>query len=275
MALRRIGNFVWLAAGLAVMASAWGCSGTGAQSELPGFLQELLPPSPSKVARDAFNVYDPDTRRRAVNLLSTADWGDEAPYLRTYRLLIDDPDPTVRAACLSALARHGEVEDVTLILPNLQHDDPLVRWEAAKALQRLHREDAVDPLIRRLVNDESVDVRMAAANALAQYHHRRVFDALIGALNDENYGVVREAQRSLATMTGQELGDRGSAWLSWAETTNNLFADAQPYHYPQFVRPPGVLDKMQFWKGPPTVEPKAPRGLQTSADADDANTPAS
>jgi len=239
-----------------------GC-GDGSQSSSGITLfDDLFPPPPGEVAREAFNVYDPDKRRNSVNMLSTAPWGGEAPYLKTYRLLVDDPDPTVRAACLRALGKHGEPSDVAAILPYLSDDTDFVRWEAAKALQRLHSPEAVEPLLESLRNDEASDVRAAAASALAQYPQPRVFQALIGALNDDNYIVVVESQKAMQTLTGKQFGEDGAEWLAWAEHhENNLFAGQESYYYPQFVAPPTFLDRMQFWKQPKKIVPSKPTGL--------------
>ncbi|MDH3585082.1 MAG: hypothetical protein OER86_12790, partial [Phycisphaerae bacterium] len=82
-----------------------GCRG-GADAELPGIddlLAGLMPETPAQVARDLFNMHDADRRRRAINLLSTAPFGGEPPYVKAYRELVTDPDRTVRAACLRAL----------------------------------------------------------------------------------------------------------------------------------------------------------------------------
>ncbi|MEX2671548.1 MAG: HEAT repeat domain-containing protein [Phycisphaeraceae bacterium] len=228
-----------------------------------GFVNSMFPPAPGEVAREAFNVYDPDRRRRAVNTLASAPWGGEATYLRTYRLLVDDPDPTVRAACLRALARHGYPSDVSAITPYLRDRTSFVRWEAAMALERLHHPDAVDPLVATLREDEDADVRLAAARALGQYPQDRVFETLVGALNDRQYSVVRQAARSLRLLTGADIGDSNSAWLAWAdEQGGNLFAKQEPFHYQEFIRPPGVLDHMQFWREYPVAEPRQPSGLE-------------
>lgn len=239
-----------------------GC-GSGSAAKTDSFLKDLFPPEPGDVAREAFNVYDPDKRRKSVNLLSNAPWGGEAPYLKTYRLLVDDPDPTVRAACLRALGKHGEPSDIAAILPYLKDKTDFVRWEAAKALQRLHDPSAIDPLIEALRIDDAADVRAAAANALSQYPLPRVFQGLIGALNDDNYAVVVESQRALQTLTGEDFGEDGARWLAWSENhEQDLFARKDVYYYPQFVPPPTFWQKMQFWKQPKQIVPRQPTGVE-------------
>ena len=254
----------WMLAGAATLAALGGCAGGASDDD--AFLAGLLAPSPGETAREAFNVYDADRRRNAVNLLSGATWGGEAPYLRTYRLLINDPDPTVRAAALRAIGRHGGIEDLPAILPYLTDRTAFVRWEAAMATQRLHHESAIDPLIKVLGEDEDADVRQAAANALAQYPQPKVFQALVGALNDDDYGVVEEAEHSLNLLTGQNLGQDGAAWLAWADGRQDLFAQQQTYFYPQFEKPITFGDRVKFWQQRPQIVPREPRDTEVAID---------
>jgi len=255
-----------LLAGLLLVAI--GCEGGKTPTQLISEqFDGMVAPSPSEAARDAFNVYDPDKRRRAVVLLSNASWGGEPPYIRTYRLLVDDPDPTVRAAAVSALGRHGDRTDVDRITNRLTTDDNrIVRWEAAKALQKMHTDKAIAPLLAGLKDDDR-DVRAASATALGQYPQRSVFDALVGALTDEDYGVVIAARDSLRTLTGQNFGDRGSAWWEWAEDNQQVFAEKQTYHYPQYDAPPGLLSFGQD----ETPEPQRPRMVEELALIDTDN----
>lgn len=252
-------------AGLPLCLGLAACS-QGNNAANDGFFAKLMPPKPGDVARDAFNVYDPDQRRRSINLLSNAPWGNEAPYLRTYRLLVDDPDPTVRAACIRALGKHGEPQDVPLITPYLDQAQPnFVRWEAASALQRLHNPAAIDALIAAMREDEEHDVRATSAHALGQYAQPRVFQSLVGALTDDDYFVVNQAVGSLELLTGQKFGEDGAAWLDWADANDNLFAHQQPYRFPVYVKPPGFLDKVQFWKAEPRPSENIPTGSPSTA----------
>lgn len=130
-----------------------GCQSVGSSDDdswLSPIAGQFLPPSPGQLARDAFNVYDPDKRRNSIALLSTASFGGEEPYLRMYRLILDDPDASVRAACIRALGLHGHREDVLRIVPYLEDATGFVRWESALALQKLHHPEAVGPLIKAL-----------------------------------------------------------------------------------------------------------------------------
>ncbi len=243
-----------------------GCSRQTVESNpIVEALPVVFEPSAAEAARDAFNMYDPDLRRRSVLRLSNADFGGEEPYLKTYRLLIDDPDPTVRAAAVAALGRWGQAGDVPAIVILLARDESSqVRWESAKALQRIHSDQAVTPLLTALENEVHPDVRIACANALGQYPSRAVFDSLVAALNDNDYGVVREARKSLHILTGQSFGDDGRDWWAWAEDTADLFAQQKTYYYPQFDGSPSILQRITFDKLRTTPAPRTPRGSDDS-----------
>lgn len=212
-------------------------------------------------------MYDPDKRRQGIALLSASSFGGKEPYLRMYRLLLSDPDATVRGACAKALGEHGTVADAKRLQPLLEDNNAFVRWETAKALQRIHNPVVVPQLIDRLQNDDDPDVRMACARALGQYPQPRVFGALVGALADPNYGVVASAEWSLETLTGYKgAGDDGAAWLRWRRKHNqDLFAHQRTYTYEPYDAPPGFLRRIEFWK--PLKHPKArlPVGAKVAA----------
>lgn len=237
-----------------------GCSPKDITEALP----DLTPPKPSQVAREAFNVYDADLRRRSINLLSASPFGGEDPYVRTYRLLLDDPDPTVRAAAAKALGLHGDASDVDRMIPRLQDEATFVRWEIANSMRQLHNPSAVKPLMDAVTEDDDPDVRMAAAEALGQYRQRRVYNALVGALEDEHYSVVFAANRSLRNMTGETLGSDGVEWIDLAESrpSDTLFANAQPYTWQPYNEPDTFVRKMKFWKkDPEVIPPQPPKGF--------------
>lgn len=251
-----------------------GCqSGPGRPADDPNWFVELFPafeatPTPGEAARNAFNVYSPDRRRQGVDQLAAAPFGDEPVYVRMYRLLLDDPDASVRAACAKALGRHGEVEDVTRLTPLLRDESPIVRWETAKALQRLHHRSAAGPLTAALQNDDDPDVRQAAATALGQYPTPAVFHALVGALHDTEYSVAWAARRSLRTLTGEDLGPEAADWLAWSEQQRGaeaLFAGRQRYTYEPWSQPPTFIQRLKPWPGRSDPEARTPVGLD---DAD-------
>jgi HEAT repeat protein len=78
------------------------------------------------------------------------------------------------------------------IIEALHHEDPNVRWEAARALGVIRDPRAVEPLIAAL-GDRDPDVRRKAALSLAKIRDLRAVDPLLAcSVKDENQ-VVRWA----------------------------------------------------------------------------------
>ena len=251
------------------------CSGDDESTVLADLLEKVSPPTPTQVAVDLFDVYDADKRRKAVDLISASPFGGEAPYVRAYRLLLGqtssggtiapDADPTVRAAAVAALGRHGDVNDALLIVTFLNDQNAFVRWQSAKALQKIHDPAVVVALMDAMANDEDADVRMASAAALGQYAQPRVVDALIGALSDANFGVVDAAVDSLRQLTGQGWNQDPAFWLAWADGhRGDLFAQQQPYGYIPYPKSPTFLERAQFWAKTPEAKPVTPVGLSVA-----------
>jgi hypothetical protein len=256
-----------IAVRLALVAAACGFLGcSNAKRDLKQALDPLFPPTPTEAVGMSVNIYDADERRQGITLLSAAKFGGEEPYLKLYRMLVNDEDASVRAACVKALGEHGTVEDAKLIIPRLKDSAEFVRWEAAKALQKVHNPDAVPALIETAARDEGTDVRMAAAYALGQYPQTRVFDALVAALDDPEFGVVEAANVSLKTLTGYDFGTDGSLWLIWRDQhRQDLFAKQQEYTWQPYVQPRGFVDKAKFWQKDEKPEPQTPQGIEAAA----------
>lgn len=199
-------------------------------------------------------------------MLSNATWGGESVYVDLYRVAAKDEDPSVRAAAARALARHGSAADVPLILPDLESDSRLLRWETAVALQRLHNPVAVRPLVRLLDfrNEPAAEVREAAAIALGQYADLSVVVALLDAMDDRDLAVNRAARRSLSILTGQDFAFDTRQWTQWvsaAEESGQLFADRQEFTYPVFERDRRWYEVIVPWMEPPNEIASAPIGM--------------
>ena len=74
----------------------------------------------------------------------------------------------------------------------LRHDDPNIRWDAARALGVLRDSRAVEPLISAL-NDPDPDVRRKAVLALSKIRDRRAVGALQACSEKNGNQVVRWA----------------------------------------------------------------------------------
>jgi len=210
----------------------------GATSDTDSILSLFAPPSPAEAAAMAVNEFNADDRQTGILLLSNAPWGGADVYVRLYRLGLDDEDSAVRSAAARALGLHGEVEDAVRVAELLTDPDRLVRWEAARTLQRLHNPRVVGRLLTRtdIRREQQAQVRAAAATALGQYAEQRVLDALILALDDPDLTVNAAARQSLRTLTGQDFGFEPRPWVTFARGTGDPFAGRVEYRFPAFHR---------------------------------------
>ena len=247
-----------------------GCDTIG--QDLKGVGDVFDPTSPSEAARDMFDQYDSDKRRQGTVLISNAPFGGTEVYVKQYRDMVNNErDPIVKATAIRALGKHGQPEDALRIIPHLSHETVQVRWEAAKALQRLHNPAAVTDLLKTLRNDEELaDVRVASAVALGQYPEDRVVQGLVGALNARELAINTASQRSLTTLTGENFGLEAAAWLEWynqALSSGTAFAGQQEYRYPTYQRDESIWEKMAFWSEKTFEQPAPPAGLRPETES--------
>ncbi len=254
-----------IGAGLLVLAAAVGCDTM--RQDFGEFGDSIMPVSPDEAARMMMDFSDPDNRRKGTVMISNSAFGGTDVYVQWYRdSLSTETDPLVKAASVSALGRFGVPQDAVAIALCLGEDQPSqVRWEAAKALQRLHNPAVVPILLAALRNtDEGADIRFAAAIALGQYPQDRVFQALVAALESPRLSVNEASRGSLTTLTGVDHGLDSKAWLAWYNSVPNPFADQKEYLYPTYHREETFLEKMAFWSSKTYEKPAPPTGLDSS-----------
>ncbi|CAE7262685.1 mscS [Symbiodinium necroappetens] len=263
--------------GLAVLLALGGCE-QGSMLDFSGpqntstetndsILTLFSGPTPVQAVQMATNTADPDERVRGTLLLANAPWGGEDVYLRLYREHMADEDAGVRAVAIRALSLHGTPDDVPAIVEQLKNGNDVVREEAARALQRIHAPEAIQPLLAAsdIRQEENWKVRQYASVALGQYAERRVVDKLIDSLTDHELSVNRAALRSLRILTGQDLGFNTRAWLTWVNSSGELFAGRGVYEYPVFQREPNMFEAIVPWLEVPNEEPASPVGMERLA----------
>jgi HEAT repeat protein len=256
------------------------CTGCGLDVR-PGartLSEALAPPSPEEAARMALDEENADNRYRGTLLLANAPFGGEPIYITMYEDYIDDEEPNVRAAATRALGNHGETRHAELVIGSLKDPEPLVRLEAARALQRLHNPIAIDALMERLaetviVVDErsnakkrldvepNTDVRAESAHALGQYADRRAVEKLIEALADRQLRVTHNALAALRTLTGQDFGLDRRAWQEWYAAAADPFAARAAYVYPVYHRDRTIFEYLPLVPPPPNEQPSSPVGM--------------
>ena len=249
------------AAALLAAGGLAGCSNMG--QDLSEFGASLTPTTPEEAARMMVDPYDPDNRRKGIVLIANSPFGGADAYMAVYRDRVGrETDPLAKAAAITALGRYGAPDDAPAIAACLEDENFQVRWEAAKALQRIHNPEVVAELVPVLRNgSEQPDIRVAAAVALGQYAQDRVFQALVEALDARELAVNAAARASLTTLTGQNFDMDPAAWLRWYNGVASPFEDQQEYLYPTYQRDETWLEKMAFWSSKTYERPAPPAGL--------------
>jgi hypothetical protein len=221
-------------------------------------------PTPKEAAAMAVDEYDPNARFKGIQMLASASFAGEEPYMRLFRERLQDEDPGVRGLAARAIGAHGTPADAPTIVAMLTDPDVEVRIDAARALQRLHNPQAIPGLITRLDPEKEQEprVRQEAAVALGQYQDDQVVEKLIASLADEDLGVNTRVQESLRTLTGNDFGTDRAAWQGWYRSVSaGVFARAAGYTYPVFQRDKRWYEYLPFVPSPPNESPALPAGL--------------
>jgi HEAT repeat protein len=206
-----------IAAGLLGAAIFWagGCSRENKNWTLNKFIHGLAAP-PEQVAW--VDDPDPDKRREAIAAMSSRPRYLQEPYTKFYAMaLTSDSDALVRAAAAKALGLAGDPTYLPQLLAGLEDRSPVVRRDAAWALDRVPGDSAVGPLIRHATTDPSADVRAACCCALGHYSLPQADATLVRAMSDVDLNVRRRARAALARRTGVDLGDSAQDWSEYLE----------------------------------------------------------
>ena len=198
-----------------------GCKGESKSFSIDSQIKKLVggnKPNPQQMVAMAFDPDDADRRRTGIDMLSSQKWGLDEPYTKGYATLArTDVDPLVRSAAVRALGKSRKPEYQSTLIAALKDGSPLVRWDAAVALDQVPGPAAVEPLRRQGGDDASADVRTACAKALRHYTTQPAVQTLIRLLDDPSYQVRHQARKSLEEATGQDRGQDPSAWMSLLE----------------------------------------------------------
>ena len=135
------------------------------------------------------------------------------PYcLWGYVVLSGEAGEEERLESKSIIRETGQAAGVPLV-ESLENESWQVRAAAAEMLGEIKHTEAIDALIRQL-NDEDVDVRFAITVALGKMEDNSLSDKFITILNDarENLRVRRAAAESLMVNDSEE-GLLGHIWM--------------------------------------------------------------
>ena len=251
---------------LIVLACLAGCQGGGLQFDDDSVLNNIFGTTQANPAELARDPYDPDARYRGTVRLTVELAEPDERILDIFRVNLDDPEASVRAAAARGLATHGTAADGTLLAAALNDPEPIVRRAAALGLQRIHEPSATDRLLE-LTNplvEPDQNVRVEAALALGQYTQPDVVAGLVASLRsdtEQSLGVHAAVVRSLELLTGQDFGLDFIAWQRWIDQNRSWFADQQPYSYPVFSRSRRWFEYLPWMPLPPNEQAATPVGL--------------
>ena len=141
----------------------------------------------------------PDERWSAARAMGA----DEAAVAALGSALLSEPDPRVREAILTALARAASPAAVDAVLPHLRSDDASRRTGALDALRAMPA--AVAPRLDELLCDPDPDVRVLACELVRHIPADQASSLLTGVLdNDPEVNVCAAAVEVLAELGGPQ-----------------------------------------------------------------------
>ncbi|MDA1054593.1 MAG: HEAT repeat domain-containing protein [Planctomycetota bacterium] len=123
----------------------------------------------------------------------------------------------LRAEATLTLAEFPAPETIPTLQLAMNDEDVDVRVAACKAWGRRGGPEALKLLSRTVSNDSDLDVRLAATTELAKFQDQQSLQALAVALNDKDPALQHRAVQSLKSVSGQDYGDNVPAWRDFVE----------------------------------------------------------
>jgi HEAT repeat protein len=131
-----------------------------------------------------------------------------------------EQDPQTRIVILESISRLDDSTRFEPIAPGLQDKDAAVREFACRLAGRTRAPAAAPLLANLLASDASLDVRLAAADALGQIPSRDSANALVAGIADPDVALRFRCEQSLKLITGKDLGRNSADWQQEIETVN-------------------------------------------------------
>lgn len=186
----------------------------------------------------------PDERRRAIEAVCDSRFVSTDSNVKTMALIVrTDGSLMVRQAAARSLGASGRAEAVDPLTAVLESSTPneLSRPQEG-ALRRCCLESAgrlcssgvtigtparlVQAATTLLARDPNRDVRIASARLLGHLKSADALQALIDALQQKDFAVTYEAERSLINLTGHTHKRNSKDWRAWLARCDDPFAHA-------------------------------------------------
>jgi HEAT repeat protein len=134
--------------------------------------------------------------------------------------LSSEQQAQTRIVILQSLARLGSPQRWEAFNAALRDKDPTVRVMACRLIARSGSTDQTEALDDLLNSDTSLDVRLAAADALSNIPTREAAMALLSGVQDSDVAVRHRCRQSLQNLTGKDHGGNADEWRTEIQTAN-------------------------------------------------------
>ena len=221
-----------------------GCHPNKRRYKHPSFVSES---DAARYLDTALESPNPDERRECIVQIARTSYVDDPVARQAMRtLVLDDPSTLVRSTSMRILAEVADPQTVPLAIQVLAKPDDegkqlppvgtALRRDATRALAAMTGSEQADmeqfgqqiqeTAIRLINADRNRDVRMASAEILGWCPSKESLDTLIHALEQRDFGISHECERSLMRLTGHTFNHNAIAWNEWLAETEDPFADA-------------------------------------------------
>lgn len=131
-----------------------------------------------------------------------------------------EPDPLVREAIVDTIAEFRTPLAAQVLEAGLSDNDTNVRRHCCQAIGRRGDPATVPVLARVLRNEESIQVRLAAVDALGAINSPDAYTALVTAMEDRDPALQYAGVRSMKAISGKDFNGDVALWLQYAKGEN-------------------------------------------------------
>ena len=193
----------------AVVASSWGCASM--PFDTPAFFREKEKTSIITPAMRADSIREIAARAEDASPEEQTRYTDQlATQIQT------EPDPIVRQAIQETIAKFDTPLARDVLLAGLRDTDLDVRMTCCEMLQDRSDPRVVAALKSVLENDEKLDGRLAAVQALGHIRTPASVAALSIAVNDRDPALQYAGVQSMKAISSEDLGNDVEAWRRYA-----------------------------------------------------------
>jgi HEAT repeat protein len=167
--------------------------------------------------RELTTYNTPAMRSTAIGEFASRSTGTDTPEQRQItdqlaRQIQVEPDPLVRQAVIRAIAEFRTPMAQQVLEAGLADEDEMVRVTCCTALGERAEPASVASLAKTLREDESKDVRLAAAQALGGIKSPEAIQAIAVALDDRDPAMQYVGVQSMKSITGKDYGPDVQIW---------------------------------------------------------------